>query len=220
MRARAGFSVLELVIAAAVLSAIMLVITTAVSETLVASRRDIAYAEASREARAALQQLVRELSQSGVHEGGLDHVLSPARNTTTVNGTVVEFQRRIGISGTETSDWEGYTTTGAITASPNTRIRYDLAASPGEIAGNSIDDDRDGLVDEQTLRRRLRSGTSDVGPVVVLSESVTLFRVDRASGGDLVTLTIEVGRGYLRGAGLEVASARLATNVYLRNQDN
>lgn len=209
---RQGLTLVEVVISLGILLGIMLVVTATVGETASLTAQENAFADAARETRGLLQQVVRELSDSGFHAAGLDHVVVPGRGVTTANGSSLDFQRRIALSGVETTDWEGYTSSVPVTTAPNVRIVYDLTAAPGELPGNGVDEDRDGLVDEQRLRRRRMQGTNPLtgSQSVILSEAVTLFRVDRVAGSDLITVTIETGRSFAGKGKAEAARMRLS----------
>jgi type II secretory pathway pseudopilin PulG len=199
---RHAFTLVELVVSAAVLSAVLLLLGSALNTSAQVSRFDLARAEAMSQSRKVIQQLTRELSSSGGHEGGTDRV-TPTRAVGGAGLTTITFAERIALTGVEANDWSA------------TPITYRLVAN-GDTPGNGVDDDRDGVTDEQRLERV--SG----GQTVVLDQSVTLFTIDRALGSDMITITLEVSRPY-RTAGVATTATdwvrvRTVTNVYLRNR--
>lgn len=201
MSRRTGVSLVELVVAAAILATLLLFLGSAVDQSARSSRFDLARSEAMTSARRILQQLTRELGTSGGHENGGEHC-APGRNVAAAGLTQLTFAMRTGLSGVEAGDW-------------STPITYRLVPD-GDTPGNGLDDDRDGVQDEQRLER-----VQD-GQTVVLDESVTAFTIDRALGSDVITITLEVSRAY-QTAGLvqgprDWARVRLVTNVYLRNR--
>lgn len=117
--------------------------------------------------------------------------------------TTITFVERVALTGVEATDWA------------SDSITYRLVQN-GDTPGDGDDDDGDGVFDEQRLER------VSAGRTVVLDESVTLFRIDRAAGSDMITITLEVSRPY-KTAGLTAGPedwvrVRTVTNVYLRNR--
>lgn len=213
VKQRAGFSLLEVVISVAIFTSIMLMLSYAVQANARQTNVDMAQFEASAAARRIMQQIVRELQDTGAHSGGADKI-TPTRAAGGSNVNTLVFRRRIAMTGNEGTDWE---------ANP---ITYQLVTSPGEVPGDNDDDDRDGVFDE---RRLVRSHAAILGGAqMTMDDSVTLFRIDRVVGSDLVTVSLEVSRGYARKGQStlardtlqlnEWARARLVTNVLLRNR--
>lgn len=199
---RRGFTLVELMISTAMITTILLILSTLVHESATATKADLARNEAMAAARKIIQTIARELSASGGHEGGSDHV-TPTR---AAGGTAdsITFAMRTGLTGVEANDW----------GSP---ITYQLVAT-GDTAGDNDDDDGDGIWDERQLRR-----VQDAW-VTVLDESVTLFTIERAAGSDMITITVEVSRfatpprtGVVQGP-QDWVRARLSTNVFVRNR--
>lgn len=204
MRARTaarGYTLLEVVVSAAILMMILIVVTTTLDQTATVARFDQSQNEASTAARRIMGQMTRELADAG-GSNGIDHT-SPDRATGASVGTAVIFKQRREITGVDATDW------------PGEQITYRLQDDPQDTAGNGLDDDKDGVIDERQLVR-LQNGT----PTLVLDPSVTLFRIDRPVGSDVLTITLEVSRGWQRKVVQqgEWARTRLVTNVLLRNR--
>ena len=113
----------------------------------------------------------------------------------TSNGSRVEFQRRVAFDGAAT-DW-------------STKIAFDLIDSPGETAGNGIDDDGDGVVDERMLVR-IQDGIT-----VRLADGVTELDFGRVQEEHEMSLTITISaRGLEEG---EELRRRRSTRIAFRN---
>lgn len=195
-----GYTLLEVVVSAAILLMILVVVTTTLDQTATVARFDQAQNDASSSARRILGQMTRELADAG-GSNGVDHC-SPDRATGAAVGTAVIFQQRRQITGTDATDW------------PDAAITYTLQDDPQDAPGDGIDNDKDGVIDERQLVR------TQSGSTLVLDASVTSFRVDRAVGSDVLTLTLEVSRGWQRKVAQQGdwARTRLVTNVLLRNR--
>jgi hypothetical protein len=198
-----SFSLLEVTVASSFLLAILLVASTTLQQTGTAAKFDQAQNEAASAARRILGQMTRELADSG-GAAGIDHV-SPDRATGAAVGTGVIFKIRTQLTGVDAVDW------------PDPQIFYVLQDDPTENPANAIDDDKDGVIDERRLVR-IQANVNG-GQPVVMDPSVTLFRIDRPPGSDVVTITLEVSRGWqLRVAQPgQWARTRMVTSVSLRN---
>lgn len=113
------------------------------------------------------ERVSEELKESGVDDSGTDRVTSHPITATTVLPSIT-FQRRVDFTGVPADDW-------------STPITYALAASPGEIPTNAIDDDDDGLVDEQQLVR-VQDGATEILATNVMqltfSRPIGEYRID------------------------------------------
>ena len=119
-----------------------------------------------------------------------EHVFSHVESQTTVASTLT-FQTRL-----DRDTW-------------SSDITYTLQAVPGEVAGNGVDDDGDGVVDEQQLVRM------QDGETLVISEDVTAFTCTRNAGEYLITIDLTIARGGSRRG--EVLTRNRQSVVRLRN---
>ncbi len=117
-----------------------------------------------------------DLRESGTDDDGGEHFTSHPLTETTLSSTLT-FQRRIDFTGNPLVDW-------------GTPITYALVAEPGEIPANAVDDDGDGVVDEQRLTR-----TQD-GVTVVIADRITWFLFSRQAGEFKVDFQVTVRRAF------------------------
>ena len=142
-------------------------------------------------------RLAEELVDSGLDTDGTDYVTShPATATTTL--PFITVQKRVALTGDPAADW-------------STPITFALGASPGETAGNSIDDDGDGLIDEQCLIR-----TQDAVSRMV-ADGVTGFSVSRNAGENLITIQLSMSRP--SNPGMTPLSRTVSTTMAFRNRN-
>jgi len=170
---RRGFSLLELVIAVTLSGVLLLACWRMFSETSDVVRHNVWSTGMDGSLRQAVERISEELKDSGADPDGTEHVPShPSSRASTL--AWVDFQRRVAFTG-DSSDW-------------STTIRYSLAAYANENAGNSVDDDGDGVVDEQQLVRS-QDGTSEI-----ISHDVTRLEFSRAVEQPGVSFLIEISR--------------------------
>jgi len=123
--------------------------------------------------RQSLRAITNELRDSGFGDDGTDHVTShPAVQTVSTDRVI--FQRRMAFEGTP-ADW-------------STPITFELVGSPGENAGNGIDDDNDGTVDERRLAR-----TQD-GATTILADGFDVMNITRQLGENWLQVTLGSSR--------------------------
>lgn len=145
--------------------------------------------------RQSLRAITNELRDSGFGDDGTDHVTShPAIQTVSTDRVI--FQRRIAFEGTP-ADW-------------STPITFELVGSPGENAGNGVDDDNDGTVDERRLAR-----TQD-GATTILADGFDVMNITRQLGENRLQVTLGSSRS-LRHGTAPVVRQTTAT-IGLRNK--
>lgn len=173
-RRRDGFTLLEIVIAIAILALTFTLAWATFDETgseVVATIRET---DVDTSLRRTLFLVQDELSNSGTGFDGTERVAShPSDEDTTASS--VEFQVRTGLTGVPADDW-------------GSQITFELVEEEGEDSDNGVDDDGDGIVDEQVLVR-----TQD-GETRVFTTGVTEFTVTRVEGEDFVTVQVTLAR--------------------------
>jgi hypothetical protein len=148
-----------------------------------------------RTVRLLFDRFLTEVKESGTDELGGDHVVSHPRSQNN-SKTKIDFQMRQDFDG-GADDW-------------SSTVTYELAPSQGETPGNGIDDDDDGLVDEQQFVRKQDAET------VALAEGVLSFQVTRVANEDKLNLTVRVARPVLGGG--QPMERLLTAVVALRNR--
>ena len=147
--------------------------------------------------RKAILRISGELADSGNDVDGTEYLASHPRTASTSLDSVA-FRQRIALTSVPATDW-------------GTPIRYQLSDSPGEVNGNNIDDDNNGMVDEQILVR------IQDGQEVVIASGVSSFTVIRNSGEDFVTVQLTIVRPNVND--LPQLTRTLSTTVGLRNRE-
>lgn len=209
-----AFSLIEVLLASSMLIVVLGVMTLMVEKNAEAAKFDLASGAAGHGGRKILQQISRELVEAGGDEFGNEWLTSHAYGLTTAAPVPPAAPFSTLTFRTRTSS----DVVAAADAADNwsTVITYSVQASPGEIPNNALDDDNDGLVDEQTLVR-----TQD-GATVVLDQGVLRFQVSRdgVNNPDQVRLLIEVGRGHdvRPGATTRFVSRVFETTLLVRNR--
>jgi hypothetical protein len=117
-----------------------------------------------------LQRITDELKDSGEDLDGTPHVSSHPPGQTTTASQVI-FQRRVAFNG-DANDWEA-------------SITYRLEPLSGESV-DGVDNDGDGLVDEQKLVRVTSSGSIDV------AHNVVSLQFTRLPGENVLRIAISV----------------------------
>ena len=157
-------------------------------------------------------RITQELRNTGTGADGNDYVTSHQDPETFAPDDLtlshIEFQTRVDFAPTPPADW-----------SP--AIRYYLAESPGEQPGNAIDDDGDGVVDEQQVVRRQDLNDdgdwADDGEMVPLADSITGMTFTRSSDPDLkFLLDFQITMSRWSPADSEVVNRTLNGSVALK----
>ncbi len=212
MRRAGGFTLLELVVATALLSLVLGAMGLVQMRTRDASRVGMAREQVESLCRRTLDRIAEELQ-------GVGHsLLFPDPSTNLGTGTIT-YQHPTGVSNTGVVSWD-------------TPSRLALQLDPEEI-DNGIDDDGDGLIDERRLVLTRNVGSPNAVTTVLCSgipelaegESANMIDdngngiVDEAGFnvrkvGDLLTVRLTVqspsGDGH-------VISCALETSIVLRN---
>ncbi len=147
--------------------------------------------------RKAILRIAGELADSGNDVDGTEYVVSHPRTASTSLDSV-DFHQRIALTSVPATDW-------------GTTVSYQLFDSPGEVNGNGIDDNNNGMVDEQMLVR------IQDGQEVVIASGVSSFAVIRNSGEDFVTVQLTIVRPNVND--MPQLTRTLATTVALRNRE-
>ena len=146
--------------------------------------------------RKVIVRMTEELVDTGTDTDGTDYVTShPSTATTSISS--VTFQKRIALTGDPLIDW-------------STSISFALGDAPGEISGNAVDDDEDGLVDEQALVR------SQNGVDWLLVDGVTALTVTRNIGENYITIQLTMARP--GNPGMPPLFRSMTTSIAFRNR--
>jgi hypothetical protein len=118
-------------------------------------------------------RFAEELKDTGEDPGGTEYVTShPKGESTTINS--VEFRRRIAFNG-DAADW-------------GTAIKFQLAPYTNENPTNQIDDDGDGVVDEQQLVRE------QDGAITPIAHDITFLEFRRVQDSAGISFRIDITR--------------------------
>ena len=167
-----GFTLLEMTISMALLVIAIGVAWSAFDEAAAESRRSLTLSATEAKARGLLQRICDEVANSGCEIDGTEHVLSHPRTNGATSDFLI-FEPRLDVAG-DAEDWGG-------------RIDFYLAPSGGEDPTNAIDDDGDGLIDEQRLVRQ--ENAIDV----TIADGVLVWTVARVAGDDHLEFRIVIG---------------------------
>lgn len=201
--ARRAFSLLEVVVAGSVMTVVMLFVAGATASSVGSANYDFAASRLAGDLRRSIDLLTSELRDAGGDEFNNDYVGAPLTYAAGGNATAVTFRRRIALnsvdSTTTLNNW-------------GPQITYQLTNGIGEIAGNGLDDDGDGLVDESRLTRTQGALTTDV------CDNVVAFTLQRAATSDSIQISLTLGRPYLNNGVRSFFAQVATTRVTLRNR--
>ena len=211
-RARRGFTLLELVIATALLSLVLGAVGLVQMRTRDASRAGMAREQVETEARRALDRVAEQLQ-------GVGHSLLFPDPSSNLGTSSLTYQHPVSVSNTGVVTWDAATSLG-------------LQLEPGEL-DNGLDDDGDGLIDERQLvmtrgvggahpvatvlcsgipelaEGELANGVDDNGNGIVDESGFNIRKV-----GDLLTVRLTVQSMSSNGT---LISSALQTSVVLHN---
>jgi len=209
---RGGFSLLELVIATALLSLVLGAVGLVQMRTRDASRVGLAQEQAESLCRRTLNRVADEL-------GGVGHSLLFPDPSTNLGVSTLTYQHPTGVSNLGVVSWD-------------TQTSLSLQMAQGE-TNNGIDDNGDGLIDERRLVLTRGVGTAHPIATVLCSGIPELATGETANGlddngngvvdeagfnirkvGDLLTIRLTVQVPYGQG---QVATSSLQTSVVLHN---
>jgi prepilin-type N-terminal cleavage/methylation domain-containing protein len=211
-RTRCGFSLLELVIATALLSLVLGAVGLVQMRTRDASRAGLGREQVETSCRRALDRAVDELQ-------GVGHSLLFPDPSTNLGASSITYQHPTGVSALGVVAWDNQS---------SLTLQFD----PAE-ADNGLDDDSDGLVDERQLVLTRNIGAAGTVSTVICSGIPELGDGEVPNGlddngngvideagfnvrkiGDLLTIRLTV-QG-LCGEG-QIATSALQTSVVLHN---
>ena len=172
-----GFSLVELVIAMGVLMVLIIGVSYMIRDSANAVQHGFGNADLDGAMRRLSDRITEELKDSG-ESNGVNHVLSHPNNANTTS-TTLNFQRRVAFDGVA-ADW-------------STPIIYSLVVSPGENPGNGVDDDDDGVVDEQQVIR------TQNGQSVIIADGITGLTFTRNAGEYKIDFVLSASRSLKRG---------------------
>lgn len=175
-RPQDGFTLLELAVVVVLFASLFAGVWQLVGLCTTSLHSSQVAAELDTTVQTIYNRVSADLRESGTDDGGGEHFTSHPLIATTVSSTLT-FQKRIDLTGNPMVDW-------------GTPITYALTAEPGEIPANAVDDDGDGVVDEQRLTR-----TQD-GVTVVIAERITRFLFSRQAGEFKVDFQVTVRRAF------------------------
>jgi len=209
---RAGFTLIELVIATALMGLVLGAVGLVQMRSREASRVALAEEQAESLCRRTLDRVAEQLE-------GVGHSLLFPDPATDFGVSTITFQHPIGVSAAGVVSWDSQSS-------------FALQLAPGE-TDNGLDDDGDGLIDERCLVLTQGIGTAQQASTVICTGIPELATGETANGldddgngvideagfnirkvGDLLTirLTIEVPYGEGR-----IAISSLKTSVVLHN---
>jgi type II secretory pathway pseudopilin PulG len=211
-RRRGGFSLLELVIAAALMSLVLGAMGLVQMRTRDAARVGMVREQVESLCRRTLDRVAEELQ-------GVGHSLLFPDPSTSLGTSTITYQHSTGVSATGVVSWD-------------TQSTLSLQLTPGEI-DNGIDDDGDGLIDERQLVLTRGVGTAHPVSTVICTGIPELGAGESSNGvddngngvideagfnvrkvGDLLTVRLTVQSP--NGSG-QVISCSLETSIVLRN---
>jgi len=205
-----AFTMMEVVVAAAIMTMVMLFVVGAMSTSLDASNFDMAMTGINKDLRTAADRMTSELRDAGGDEFNNNYVTTHDPETATVSVPTVSFRRRTGLLG------EGDGITNANTLNNwGPVVTYFLQDSANETSGDNDDDDGDGLIDERSLMR------TENGTTVMVLDNVMNFVVTRdptAQSSDELVITLAVGRAYVSNGTRSVLQQTATSRVTLRNR--
>ena len=211
-RGRAGYTLIELLLSAAVMGLVLTALAQVQMRSSVEAKSMQAREVAAGRARRALDRVVDEMT-------GVGRSLIFPDPSSAFGTSVATYQKATGVSIAGVVQW-------------STPSRLELRLDPRE-ADNGIDDDGDGLVDEQQLVLTRNFGLPNAQQVVLCSNVPKLapgellngiddngngvvdeagFNIQRV--GDLLTIRLTVQQPY---SGNRVATVTLETSVTLHN---
>jgi prepilin-type N-terminal cleavage/methylation domain-containing protein len=209
---RAGFTLIELLMSIGVMGLILTALAQVEMRSNAQSKSMQAREQAEGRARRVLDRIADELT-------GVGHSLIFPDPSTNFGTSSMTYQRASGVTNAGVVTWE-------------TPSRLELQLEPGEL-DNGLDDDGDGLVDEQQLVFTRNFGMANAQTVVLCTGIPKLapgevpnglddngngvvdeagFNVQRT--GDLLTLRLTVQQPY---SGNRIATVSLETSIVLHN---
>ena len=211
MSNRRAFTLMEVVVAAAIMSMVMLFVIGAMSTSLDASNFDMAMTSINKDLRTAADRLTSELRDAGGDEFDNNYVTTHDPVTATVSVPTVSFRRRTALLG----EGDGVTAANSVASNWGPVVTYFLQDSANETSGDNDDDDGDGVIDERSLMR------TENGLTVMVVDNVTNFLVTRdptAQSADELVITITVARAYVSNGTRNVLQQTATSRVTLRNR--
>lgn len=207
---RRTFSLMEVVVAASIMTLVMLFVVGAMNTSLTAASFDMAMTAINKDLRTATDRLTSELRDAGGDEFDNNYVTTHDPVTATISVPTVSFRRRTGLLG------EGDGITNANTLNNwGPVVTYFLQDSANEASGDNDDDDGDGLIDERSLMR------TENGTTVMIVDNVLNFAVTRdptAQSSDELVITLAIGRAYVSNGTRNVLQQTATSRVTLRNR--
>ncbi len=193
-----GFTLVETVIAIGIFMTLFVAVWQAFDVTASETANGVASAYLDSSLRKCISRIAEDIADSGSDWDGTDYVLSHPETATT-DQAVLTFQTRVGLTGTPV-DWSD-------------PVTFALVPSNGETPGNLVDDDGDGIVDEQLLVRSVDDGATVTSATI--SDGVTAVRFLRNQNTDVIQITVTAAGATAQGQ----LTRTLATSITLRNRN-
>ena len=199
-----GFTLLEITVATVLLSLVFVVTW----ETLGVYADSLHTVHVAAELESTIQRISNRMLEE-VRESGTEHVTSHPSTDDTSSDSIT-FQMRIDFTGDPALDWSNL-------------IKYELEASPGETPDNALDDDNDGVVDEQRMVRwedLNGDGLFDQNDnKVVLADRVTVLTFTRNASVSQFQITFQASVSRSITKGLELLTRTINATVALQNRE-
>lgn len=197
-RSERGLTLIEMSVVVALFSLAFMTIWQAFDVTTSEAANGVSSASLDAALRKCMARLAEDIVSTGVDPDGTEYLLShPRAQTTTADA--IRFQSRIGLDGT-VDDW-------------SVPVTYLLTDSPGEDSSNAVDDDGDGLVDEQMLQRVSEEVLGD--DTITIADGILGVTFVRDADTDVIQITVTAGRPTTAGPLIR----SLGTRVTLRNRN-
>lgn len=201
---------MEVVVAASIMTMVMLFVVGAMNTSLNAANFDMAMTSVTKDLRTTSDRLTSELRDGGGDEFDNNYVTTHDPVTATVTAPAVSFRRRTGLLSTG----DGITAANTLN-NWGPVITFALADSAGEVSGDGVDNDGDGLTDERSLMR------TEGGATVMVVDNVMAFTVTRdptAQSSDELVISLTLGRSYVSNGTRSLILRTANSRVTLRNR--